>query len=189
METLLEEVPRTVNGVDVQKLEATKEAIENNPDLASFTFYAVNEWVDGARNRSMIDRIDAGPEVMTRGMPFMMESDQPEVLMGEGGAPNAITYLLHALASSLSVAIIYSAAERGVEVDKLTISVEGDVDVNGFFGLSQEVRPGMQDIRVSIELRSNAPRSEVEDLVKHAQRVSPLVDTLRNRVPLEISLK
>lgn len=189
MDTIREEKIRTVNGVDVQKLEATIEAINKNPDLGEFTFHATNEWVDGAHSKTVIERTDGGPEVMVRSEPFVVDSDQPGVLMGNDGAPNAVTMLLHALASSLSVAIVYNAAARGIEIDKLSISIDGDIDLHGFLGLSQEVRPGFQDVRVEVDLRSDAPRAKVEELVRYAQKVSPVVDTLRNRIPLEISLK
>lgn len=189
MDTIHEEKVRTVNGVDVQKLEATIEAINKNPDLAEFTFHATNEWVDGAHNKTVIERTVGGSEEMVRNEPFVVHSDQPGVLMGNDEAPNAVTLLLHALASSLSVAIVYHAARREIAIDKLSISIEGDVDLHGFLGLSQEVRPGFQDVRVEVDLRSDAPRAQVEDLVRYAQKVSPVVDTLRNRIPLEITLR
>lgn len=189
MDTIHEENARVVNGVDVQKLEATIEAINQNPDLAEFTFHATNEWIDGAHNKTTIERTNGGPEVMVRSEPFVVHSDQPAVLMGKDKAPNAITMLLHALASSLSVAIVYNAATREIPIDKLSISIEGDVDLHGFLGLSQEVRPGFQDVRVEVDLQSDAPRAQLEELVKYAQKVSPVVDTLRNRIPLEINLK
>ncbi|WP_019176621.1 OsmC family protein [Methanomassiliicoccus luminyensis] len=189
MDTIQEEKAKLVNGVDVQKLEATVEAINKNPDLAEFTFHAVNEWVGGARNRTVIERTVGGSEVMVRDEPFVVPSDQPSVLMGSDEAPNAVTMLMHALASSLSVSIVYHAATRGINIEKLSISMEGDVDLHGFLGLSQEVRPGFQDVRVEVDLKSDASRAQAEELLRYAQKVSPVVDTLRNRIPLEINLK
>ena len=108
--------------------------------------------------------------------------------MGSGNAPNSISTLMQALASCLSVSMVYHAAARDIPIDKLTIHIDGDIDLHGFLGLSSEVRPGFQDIRVTVDVQSQAPREDIEELLRYAQRVSPIVDTLRNRIPVEISL-
>jgi hypothetical protein len=73
-------------------------------------------------------------------------------------------------------------------IDKLSITMEGDLDLHGFLGLSKEVRPGFQDVRVTVELRSESPRHEIEALVRDSQKRSPILDSLRNRIPVEIEL-
>lgn len=189
MEIIQEEFTKVVNGVDVKKLEATIQAINKDPDLATFRFRAVNEWVDGAQNKTVVDRLEGGQKEISHHEPFVLRSDQPEVLMGTDTAPNSLVSVLHALASCLSVSIVYNAAARDIPIDRLTISMEGDIDLHGFLGLSSEVRPGFQDIRVEVDLESSAPKGEVEELIRYSQKVSPVVDTLRNRIPVEIGLK
>lgn len=186
MDTIQEDFIKVVNGVDVKKLQATIDAINDDPDLASFSFRTVTEWIDGAQNKTLVERqISKGEE----GEPFVLRSDEPEVLMGNGTAPNSIQTLMQALASCLSVSMVYHAAARDITIDKLTIHIDGDIDLHGFLGLSSEVRPGFQDIRVTVDVQSQAPREDVEELLRYAQKVSPIVDTLRNRVPVEISLE
>ena len=186
METIQEDFTKIVNGVDVKKLQATIEAINKDPDLASFSFHAVTEWVDGAQNKTLIDRHETSEQ--GGGEPFVVLSDEPEVLMGSDTAPNSITSAMQALASCLSVSIVYHAAARDIQIDRLLIHLDGDIDLHGFLGLSSEVRPGFQDIRVTVDIQTQASREDVEELLRYAQKVSPIVDTLRNRIPVEISL-
>jgi uncharacterized OsmC-like protein len=183
-----EELRHSINGVDVKKMEETIKAINEDPDMASFTFHAVNEWVDGTRNRTIVDRFEGGNEIMERRQPFVIQSDEPPILLGGDTAPNSVVSLLHSLASCLSVTIVFNAAARGIPIDKLSITMEGDVDLHGFLGLSNEVRPGFQDVRVIVDLRSEAPREEIESLLKDSQRRSPILDSLRNRIPVEVEL-
>ncbi|MDW5562327.1 MAG: OsmC family protein [Methanomassiliicoccus sp.] len=183
-----QEMRQSINGVDIKKLEETIQAINGDPDMASFTFHAVNEWVDGARNKTIVQRYEGGNRSVVHPQPFVIHSDEPEFLLGEDSAPSSIVSLLHSLASCLSVTIVYNAAARGIAIDKLSISMEGDIDVHGFLGLSKEVRPGLQDMRVLVDLRSDAPRDEVEDLVRYSQKRSPILDSLRNRIPVEVEL-
>jgi uncharacterized OsmC-like protein len=183
-----QELRYSINGMDVKKMEDTIQAINDDPDLASFTFHAVNEWVDGTRNRTIVERFVGGNQNIHRDKPFVLESDEPEILLGGDSAPNSIVSLLHSLASCLSVSIVYNAAARGIPIDKLSISMEGDVDLHGFLGLSNEVRPGFQDVRVKVDLRSDAPREDIENLLKESQKRSPILDSLRNRIPVEVEL-
>jgi uncharacterized OsmC-like protein len=180
---------KLMNGIDVDKLQGTIDAIGKDPDLALFSFRAVNEWVDGAQTKTTVEDLNAGNKTITHRQPFVIRSDEPEVLVGGDTAPNAIVSLLHALASCLSVSIVYNAAMREIPIDSLSITVEGDVDVHGFLGLSKEVRPGFQDVRVEVELKTDASRARVEELVNYAQKVSPVLDSLRNRIPVEVSVK
>jgi len=189
MDTVQEELTKIVNGVDVRKLQATIEAINRDPDLAVFSFHATNEWVDGAQTKTIVDSMEGGPHTIRHREPFVLRSDEPEVLLGADTAPNSIVNLLHSLASCLSTTIVYHAAAREIPIDRMTISLDGDIDLHGFLGLSSEVRPGFQDIRVTVDLQSEAPRADVEELLRYAQKVSPIVDTLRNRIPVEIALK
>jgi len=189
METIQEEFTRVVNGVDVKKLQATIEAINQDPDLATFSFHAVTEWVDGAKNKTVAEPLE-GPTGRGKGRePYVLRSDEPEVLLGSGTAANSLVTVLHALASCLSVSMIYHAAAKEIPIDKLSIYLDGDIDIHGFLGLSSEVRPGFQDVRVTVDVESQAPREDIEDLLRYAQKVSPVVDSLRNRIPLEISLR
>ncbi|MBI0583273.1 MAG: OsmC family protein [Methanomassiliicoccus sp.] len=189
MDSMHREVGRQVNGIDMQKMSETLGAINNDPDLATYSFHAENEWIEGARSKTIVHRFNGANEEVEREEPFILHSDMPSMLMGGDSAPNAIVSALHALVSCLSVTIVYNAAARGIAIDKLSIEVDGDVDVHGFLGLSQEVRPGFQDVRVKVDLRTDHPREDVENLIRYSQKVSPILDSLRNRIPVEIELR
>lgn len=47
-------VTNTVNGVDLDRLTGTIEAVAGNPALARFQFRVDNRWVDGGHTRSSI---------------------------------------------------------------------------------------------------------------------------------------
>ena len=181
--------PTNRNGVNVTQLVATVEAIKAKPELAKFNFRAENTWESGGRSRSRIQGFyGAGQEDPSRKRPFEMVGDEPPVLLGTDQAPNAVEAVLHALASCISVGFIYNAAARGIEVTGLTSSVEGDLDLQGFLGLSDTIRPGFQNIRFRYQVKSNASREKIEELCEYVQRTSPVLDIIRNSVPVSIEL-
>ena len=178
---------KMLNGVNVTQLVQTIDAIKQNPEIAKFKFRASNEWVDGGHSKTTIKSFyGAGQEDKSRSVPFTLEGDEPPVLLGANKAPNAVEAVLHALASCLSVGFVYNAAARGIEVDSLKFNLEGDVDLHGFLGLSDSTRPGYQNIRLTYNVRSNAPKEKIRELWDYVQRTSPVFDIVNNKVPISI---
>ena len=84
--------------------------------------------------------------------------------------------------SSLAQTIVAHAISRGIQIDDINIDVEGDVDLRGFTGISSDVRPGAQQFRVNMNIKStNASKEQVNELHEIGKRFSPAFDTLANR--------
>lgn len=179
-----------VNGVNVDQLVGTVEAIKANPALARFQFRAETEWIEGGHSRTTIQRFyGAGQEDTSRAEPIVLEGDEPPVLLGGNAGANAVEAVLHALASCLSVGFIYNAAAQGIRVDSLSFRLEGDLDLHAFLGLSDQVRPGYEGIRLTYRLKTDAPREKVVALCEYVKKTSPVLDIIRNPVPVSIHLE
>ncbi|MFB3764111.1 MAG: OsmC family protein [Methanotrichaceae archaeon] len=166
----------TRNGVDLEKLVTTTSAIRADPNMAQLKFRANTKWLDGARSRTNIKE-------------FTIDADEPAVLLGSGKAPNAVEMVLAALGSCLAVGFAYNAAARGIVLQSLEIMLEGDLDLQGFLGTSDKVRPGYQNIKVKCRVKSSAPKEKIEELFKYVQRTSPVTDIIRNPVPVIMELE
>jgi hypothetical protein len=66
-------------------------------------------------------------------------------------------------------------APLGIEVRPLDIDIEGDLDLHGFLGLSSEVRPGCDTIRVRYPTDRDATPDEVDELTRHVRATSPVL--------------
>ncbi len=98
MDTVQKGANKVINGVDLKKLNQTILAINEDPDRALFRFHAHNDWLEGPRSRTTFVKVEGGEEVITKERPFVFESDEPEILLGQDSAPNSIMAVLHALA-------------------------------------------------------------------------------------------
>ena len=171
-------------------LTGTVDAVGSDPALARFTFRAKNRWVEGARSRTEIRGFfGAGQEDGSRKAPFVLEGDEPPVLLGRDAGANAVEVLLHALASCLVVGFVYNASARGIRIDGLELDLEGTLDLRGFLGLSETVRPGYDAVKVTGRVRSEASDRDLQELWELSQRVSPVLDMLRNPVPVALTLQ
>ena len=174
-----------INGVDVDRLGATIQAVQQNTTLATFRFRAKNRWIDGGHNRSTIQSFyGAGKEDTVRTQPFVLDADEPPVLLGKDQGANPVEYVLHALAACLTTSLVYHAAARGIHIESVESTLEGDLDLQGFLGLSDEVRRGYKEIRVHFTIETDAP---VEQL-KEFSKFSPVHDIVSNPVPVSIQI-
>jgi len=178
----------TINGVDVERLSGTIEHINGDPALARFRFRARNKWIDGGHNRSTIKAFyGAGQEDTSRTEPFVLDVDEPPVLLGQNQGPNAGEYLLHALAACLTGTLVYHAAARGIALEGLDCTIEGDVDLHGFLGLDESVRPGFENIRVAFNAAGDFDDEQLAELAS-LTRYSAVRDTVTNPVPVAIKV-
>lgn len=175
------------NGVDVEQLGQAVDAITAEPEAGRFTFRAETEWTGALQSMTSIDDFDqAGERITTRR--FEVAGDEPEQILGERTAPNAVELLLAAVGSCLSVGYAANAAAMGIELDDLRFELEGDVDLRGFLGISDDVRPGYNAITCTAYVDADASAEELAALRDRVEATSPLMDNVGNAVSLETDL-
>ncbi|MDZ5619647.1 OsmC family protein [Nocardioides bizhenqiangii] len=175
------------NGVDTAALFATIDAVRADPELAKFRFRATNRWVSGTHNESTIHGFYGAKQDMDHRVASTFAADHPAVLVGEDNGPTPTEYLLHSLAACLVSGLANIAAARGVNLSEVAATVEGDIDLLGILGLSDEVRNGFGQIRVSFTLRGDEPE-KLRAVVEQARRRSAVYDVLTNGVPVAIEV-
>jgi uncharacterized OsmC-like protein len=181
-------ITNIINGIEVDRLLGTIDHVTADPALARFQFRARNRWLDGSHNRTAIKEFyGAGQEDSSRTEPFVLDADEPPVLLGENRAPNAPEYVLHALAACLTGTIILHATARGIALDALECTIEGDLDLHGALGLDESVRPGYQQIRVAFKATGDFDDAQFAELAQLV-RFSPVRDTISNPVPVAIEV-
>jgi uncharacterized OsmC-like protein len=177
-----------VNGVDVDRLFGTIDAIRRQPELATFRFRATNRWIQGGHNRSAIKGFyGAGQEDASRPDAFRLDNDEPGVLLGTDRGANPVEQVLHALAGCLTTSLVYHAAARGIRLEEVESELEGSLDLHGFLGMSEEVRNGYENVRVLFRVKANATAAEIADLVRLAQARSPVFDIVSHPVPVSVT--
>jgi uncharacterized OsmC-like protein len=158
------------------------------PEAAKFQFRASNRWVSGTHSQSTINGFFGVGEERSHEQATTLDVDHPRVLVGSDNGPTPVEYLLHALAGCLTAGLGNIAAARGIELTEVTSTVEGDIDLNGILGLNPDVRNGFQAIRVSFDVKGNAPAEKLQALVEQSRARSAVFDVITNGVPVAIEV-
>lgn len=178
---------KVVNGVNIERLGSVLHMLRTEPEMGKFRFRASAEWKSCAQWESRVkDFYGAGKEDDTRTESFTTAIDEPDVLLGTNKGPNPTETLLSALATCIGTTFIYHASAHGVEIDSMTVRLEGDIDIRGFTGVSKETRPGFQAIRYIYDVKSKAPKEKIRELMELATSLSPVSDSVRNQVSVQV---
>jgi len=88
----------------------------------------------------------------------------------------------------MTTTMVYHAAVRGIKLDEVDSELEGDLDLRGFFGISDEVRPGYEEIRVNFKVKTDDENLET---LKELIKLSPVYDVVSSgtRVTVQIESK
>ncbi len=181
--------PKTLNGVNVDDLFTTIDAIKEQPTIAKFKFRANNKWINGGLNRTTIKDFDGARQTHQHKNAFVFEADEPPVLLGEDQGANPVEYALTALAACITTSLVYHAAARGIQLEEVESRLEGDLDLHGFLGLDDNVRKGYEGVKVTFKIKADAPEEELEEICKLGPTYSPVFDIFTNKVPVSVQLE
>jgi uncharacterized OsmC-like protein len=176
------------NGVNTPALMATINAVKETPALAKFQFRASNRWLDGTYSESRVESFSGAGGEHYHQTEFRYGADHPAVLVGQDRGPTPVEFLLHGLAACITAGIGNIAAARGVTLTSVESRVEGDIDLRGILGLSNDVRNGYDRIRISFTIAGDAPPEKLREIVEQSRARSAVFDVLANGVPIDVSV-
>lgn len=174
-----------LNGLNMEQLFQTLDAIKDDPSIANFEFRARNRWVSGGENRSVIrDFYGANREDDSRGEDFVFTNGEPPVLLGNNEGANPVEYLLHALAGCVTTTTVLHAAARGIRIQELSTELDGQMDLQGLLALDDSAPVGYRQIRIRMSIKADCSDEELDDLLEFAKGHSPVCNTVCKPVPV-----
>ena len=176
------------NGVDVATLFATLDAVNAQRELAEFQFRAKNRWVAGTHSQSISQGFHGAGQEHEHDRSYVFDVDHPTVLVGGDNGPAPVEYLLYGLAGCITAGLANIAAARGITLTRVESTIEGDIDLQGILGMSDEVRNGYQQIRMRITVEGDADSETLQALVEQSRARSAVFDVLANGTEVAIEV-
>ena len=181
------ETTNQTNGLDMEALVGTVEAVKNDPSLGAFEFRATNQWINGGENRSRIKEFyGAGSEDESRTDAFEFTNGEPPVLLGANEGANPVEFLLHALAGCVTTTTVLHAAARGIQIERLSTELVGTIDVQGLLALDDAVPVGYEQIQIKMDIKADCSDEELDDLLAFAKDHSPVCNTICRPIPVTV---
>ena len=175
-----------VNGIHMETLLGTVNAIEQEPDLGASKFRASNVWLGGNRNRSTITGFYGAKQEIAHKQKFVLDADEPPILAGNDDGANPVEHLLNALAACVTTSMVAHAAVRGIQIQALESELEGDIDLRGFLGLADDVAKGFTDIRIKFKVKADVQNLE---RLKELTAFSPVLNTITEGATVDIQVE
>ena len=147
-----------------------------NPDHAIATFSVNSRQVEGLRSETKIRQ-------------FNVTVDEPPNLGGTDTGPNPVEFVLAALATCQEITYRAYATALGIPLESVSVTLEGSLDLRGFFAVKDGVRAGFNDVRGVVNLKSSAPDAELAKLKDVVDAHCPVLDILRAPVPVDLRLE
>lgn len=138
-----------------------------------------------SRDTTAVATVEQGLRVRATGPgDFTLVSDMSPAVGGGGSAPSPGWLLRAALANCDVSVIALRAAQLGLTLTRLEVTVDSDSDDRGLLGLAEGVPAGPLRMRMRVRVASDtATADELHALVHWAEAHSPVGDALRRAVP------
>ncbi len=177
------------NGVNVQALLDAREALTEAPAAAKFTWRAKCDWVNGTHSKTSVEGFFGLGEEQKHRTEYSFDADHPEVFASEDNGATPVELVLAGLASCLTAGVAAVAQHREIQLNSVSATLEGGMDVQGILGIDSDVRNGFDGIKVTYNIDADASKEDIEALVAQSQKRSAVYDVITNptNVTVEVS--
>ena len=176
------------NGVNVQALLGAREALSAAPEHAQFTWRASCTWRNGTHSRSTVTGFSGlGAEQQHR-TTYEFDVDHPECFASDDNGATPVEYVLVGLVGCLTAGIASVAQLRGIQLQSVTGTIEGDMNILGILGADPEARTGFEGVTVRFSIDADASRDDLQALIAQSQKRSAVFDIVTNPTNVLVEL-
>jgi uncharacterized OsmC-like protein len=119
----------------------------------------------------------------------LLVTDMTTGVGGEGSAPSPGWMLRAAHAACDATVVAMRAAQEGIHLTTLEVTVDSDSDDRGLLGVDESVPPAPLATRVRYRLSADGvPADRLKALVDWAEAHSPVADAVRRAVPVSVEI-
>ena len=149
------------NGVNTEALLEAREALTGMPEAAKFSWRAKTTWQNGTHSKTDVNGFFGLGEEQSHKTTFSYDADHPELFASEDNGATPAELVLAALGSCLTAGVAAVAQHREIQLNKVTATIEGAMDVRGILGIDSDVRNGFGAIKVHYEIDADASEDDI----------------------------
>jgi len=165
------ETQSRVNGLDLKSLGQLVEEIKNDASKGFVRFKVASSWKGQTRSETLIQSYFMNGQEISRG--FSIPADEPNELLGQNSAPNPQELLMAAFNACIMVGYVATASVMGVALEAVEIETEGELNLRGFLGIDEKVKPGYDSIQYTVRIRGNGSAAQFQAIHENVLKTSP----------------
>ncbi len=173
-----------INGIDTGVLGALRDSMQAEPRQGLVGFDVTTAWQGGTRSEATVNPWTVDGKAQ-QAPAMKIVADEPPALGGHSSAPNPQELLFAALNACMTVGYVAAAAAEGVHLDSLEIHTTGELDLRGFMGLDEAVKPGYEKIRYTIKVKGDGSAEQFERIHQAVIATSPNRWNIANAIEVE----
>ncbi len=177
------------NGVNVEALLGAREALTAAPEAAKFNWRATCEWRNGTHSTTDVDGFFGLGEEQRHRTTYSFDTDHPEIFASEDNGATPVEYVLVGLAGCLTAGVAAVAQNREIQLNKVSATIEGSMDVRGILGIDTDVRNGFDKITVTYDIDADASDADIKALVAQSQKRSAVYDIITNPTDVRVVVR
>jgi uncharacterized OsmC-like protein len=175
-------VQSKINGIDTDALKQAMSDISADASKGIARFQVTTRWAGGGRGETRIDQWSLGGQQLPRN--YTIETDEPVELLGGDTGPNPQEVLMTGLNSCIMTGYVTCCAAKGIELERLEVEADGELDLRGFLGLDDSVSPGYEEIKLIIRIKGNGTPEQFQEVHEIVKATSPNYFNLSRPVKL-----
>jgi uncharacterized OsmC-like protein len=176
------------NGVNVEALLGAREALTEAPQAAQFNWRATCKWINGTHSHSTVQGFFGLGEEQSHKTEFSFDADHPEIFASEDKGATPVELVMVGLASCLTAGIAAVAQHREIQLNSVSATLEGGMDLQGILGIDSDVRNGFDGIKVSYDIDADASEDDIKALVAQSQKRSAVYDVVANPTNITVEV-
>lgn len=177
-----------MNGIETDVLQQVLEGMKSQEGMSKATYRVQTDWNTGFKTSSRTVDRNVGGKTLPTPERVPLTFDVPKGLGGADSGPNILEVFLGVLGTCIAQTLVAKATARGIQIDNIKVDTEVDIDLRGFLGLDENVRPGAQEFRAKVHVDTKADKQAIQDLLEVVKKLSPSVDTLANGTRVKVEL-
>jgi uncharacterized OsmC-like protein len=176
-----------LNGIDTEALQQMVSEVGQDPSKGRVEFRVRTEWKGGTRSEASVDSYTlAGEQIARR---HRIAADEPVELLGGNSAPNPQELLMAALNACIMVGYVAGAAVNGITLEKVEIETSGELDLRGFLGIDESVKPGYDSLQYVVRIKGNGTPEQFKAIHENVMKTSPNYFNVSRAVPIRARLE
>ena len=176
-----------VNGLDLEALRNVVEEVGKDPSKGMVQFRVRSQWKGQTRSETSVESYTLGGRKIVRS--FQIPIDEPFELLGSNTAPNPQETLMAAFNACVMVGYAVGAAVRGITLEKLEIETHGELDLRGFLGIDETVRPGYEKLHYVVRMKGRGTAEQFREVHEQVIRTSPNYFNISRPVEIDATLE